>query len=582
METWSCQLDRSFRPYDACFSEQIERAYQEGQARAIVNISGTRYIIDFKAMKQIREDNRKKHRSVARSGWSWELDGCFHPYDARVNEEIEQAYQEGSAFALVRLSDVHYIIDFKAMNQVRKDDHKKRRSVIRSGAQCQSPVPASMPSLPVGLKTKSMGDRFLYHLTTEDAAKSIVVSGFRNSKADSSRGYRPMFGEFIYFAGSANDCVGKSRTAKSLADGAVIRATVSLGFSLVCAETHPSPVEKSFLNIATWNDLTGDKLAKAGCQSVYATAPIVSRDEFAVPSSSQVRRIQVVGYQGSGTQHGGAPAQLQPWWNWPQWVHQLAANTSIDEVEVDRVAQAHSSSDTVAAASLHGVRINAAGRPIQSDGRFMSYAEARSRGWGGVPPESAAASTGSPQARSPDSKHAGHSKPHGSHGKGNSSHGGHSSTQSSANHNGKGGHHGHGSVNHHGKGGNHGSHRDLSTSARAPNAWNDFQHLHAGRGLSKSQMSQLYHQTARPHSAAPAPLHNAHGRAPNPWNVFTHANAGQGLSQRQMSAAYGSMNGASSSGSPAGGGLSWNAFQSSVGGQGYSKSEISGMYHTQK
>lgn len=457
------------------------------------------------------------------------------------------------------------------------------------------------------MKTRFYGTRTLYHLTTEDAAKSIMASmEFRNSRA--APPYRPMFGEFIYFAGCPEDCEGKSRTAASLSDGALLKAEVSLGTALLCGDRCPSPSVQAFLKITSWADLTADKLHKAQCESVCGTQPIVSRDEYAVPSSRQVRNIRVSGYR--DPQNAGSPDQ--PWWLWPRWVHSLAAVTGVDQEDLELAAQIHASLHKGVApvsgtqdSSVNGVRVNSAGRPIHSNGRFMSYAEATSRGWNGP------AGGSQPDRRRPAS--------------GNSTaHAGHRS---------------------------HSNADRASSASQRPNAWNEFQHRHGGQGHTRQEMHREYaehqnrcgdSQRCRPAARSPAaPRPNAcesqhinggQGRtrqemckdhaaqqisrshsqgsivavsspaAPivNAWNLFQHLHGGQGLTRQEMRCEYaafqagmpnlgamakstGGFGAISSSGAGGGGGgLGWNAFQASVGGQGYSKSEISAMYHAQK
>lgn len=162
-----------------------------------------------------------------------------------------------------------------------------------------------------------------------------------------------MFGPFIYFANSPADCERKAH-----AQGAVLKATVDLGLSLVCS-TSAEP------------NLTLEELWAYGCQSVMGTTPIVSKDEYAVPLPAQVRKISLCGYG------------QQPWWEWPGWVHLLGEAVGVDDEAVEADASLHGSSDRTAAHKTGGVRVNSAGRPIHKDGRFMSYAVARAHGWKG-------------------------------------------------------------------------------------------------------------------------------------------------------------------------------------------------------
>jgi hypothetical protein len=103
----------------------------------------------------------------------------------------------------------------------------------------------------------------LFHMTDEDAARSIARS----------QAFRPgtsgMFGAGIYFAQSGSDCKGKAHKV-----GAVLRAKVALGRSLVCKSAQTR--------------LDARTLAGYGCQSVKGTAPAVSRDEYAVFDPEQV------------------------------------------------------------------------------------------------------------------------------------------------------------------------------------------------------------------------------------------------------------------------------------------------------
>ena len=103
----------------------------------------------------------------------------------------------------------------------------------------------------------------LFHMTDEDAARSIARS----------QTFRPgtsgMFGAGIYFAQSESDCKGKAHKV-----GAVLRAKVALGRSLVCKSAQTR--------------LDARTLAGYGCHSVKGTAPAVSRDEYAVFDPEQV------------------------------------------------------------------------------------------------------------------------------------------------------------------------------------------------------------------------------------------------------------------------------------------------------
>jgi hypothetical protein len=143
--------------------------------------------------------------------------------------------------------------------------------------------------------------RTLFHMTDEDAARLI-------SRSQTFRpGTSGMFGAGIYFAQSPEDCKGKAHKV-----GAVLRAEVSLGRSLVCksAQRH----------------LDARTLEGYSCQSVKGVAPAVSRDEFAVFDSEQVRDIKVVSVVEQGPTSAGSTIRVMsvPVMNWPAWVVSLA------------------------------------------------------------------------------------------------------------------------------------------------------------------------------------------------------------------------------------------------------------------
>ena len=339
---------------------------------------------------------------------------------------------------------------------------------------------------------------------------------------------------------------------------------------------------------------------QAGCQSVYAAARgLVSRDEWAVPRNSQISSLTLKGYAESGRE--------LPYWCWPDWVHALGGVVRVDMAAVDRVSAAAASMAAGPSAQTYGVRVNAAGRPIHDDGRFMSYAEARSRGWGGT------------AAQNPWNKHQqslggqGHSRQQLSDGYRGSTSTSQPSSSSTRRSN---------AWNEHQRsmGGrgytreemratyNGGSRRGQPSQAaparpstaptssasstrgtgRAPNPWNEHQRAMGGLGLSRSQMQSSYRTSHSPS------MGGSTGRAPNPWNEHQRAMGGLGLSRAQMQASYhashspsmGMMGlgggGMSLGGGGGGGGLSWNAFRSSVAGQGMSRSEMSSAYWAQK
>ena len=73
-------------------------------------------------------------------------------------------------------------------------------------------------------------------------------------------------GPFIYFAGSPEDCEGKANGA-NLADGAVLQATVELGYSLVVRQAMSSAAQ-GCLGIQSWSQLDQAKLREAGCNCI--------------------------------------------------------------------------------------------------------------------------------------------------------------------------------------------------------------------------------------------------------------------------------------------------------------------------
>jgi len=584
MAGWFCKLDGSFQPYDQGVSASIESAYTKGERSTTVKLNGSIYVVDFQQMKQTRQDDHQKQRDIARSCWSCHLDGSFQPYDPDVSRAIESAYHKDQASTSVTMSGVAYSIDLKRMKQIRQDDHRRQRDIARAGGFQKQWLASQPPSRqPPGLDTKHQGDKVLYHLTNEKSARGIMDNGFRVSKADPARNYRPWFGEFIYFAGSPKDCEGKAQGTASLATGALLRATVSLGTSLLLSDKQPGAAVQQCLGISSWKDLTEKSLDQAACQSVYVTQPAVSRDEWAVPRARQVRNLRLVGYSDQA-QRGGAASAGLPFWMWPKWVHELAAATGVDEVEVDRVAQAQlqDSGSSAPSGTQFGVRVNSAGRPIHENGRFMSYAEATSRGWGGLPKASTPPTTTGPAA--PQGRHQGSDggrRPADSKGPAAPSQARRSQSQGRPSH-GPSGAQKPRAPRQPGSS----SSSNFTPPSRATNPWNAFTQKHAGQGLSRSDMSALH---ARSKSVPGVGPRSSGTRAANPWNVFTHQHAGQGLSRGDMSALYHSTRSAPSTGhlspgpsSGSSGGLGWNAFQHSVQGQGFSKAEISSMYWDQK
>ena len=365
-------------------------------------------------------------------------------------------------------------------------------------------------------------------------------------------------------------------------------------------------------------------LAQAGCQSVYGAQPLVSRDEWAVPSNAQISKLTLKGYAESG--------QQLPFWCWPTWVHALGGVIQVDMAAIDRVP-ASAAVHARPSAKTYGVRVNSAGRPIHDDGKFMSYAEARSRGWGGAAAQNpwnrhqqSVASQGLSQREVSDRYRDSTST---------SQKGSSSARRSNA-----------WNEHQHAMGGQghsrneiRAAYRDGSTAAGSTatrrgstqagrNSWNDHQRAMGGQGYSRSQIQSSYTPTARvpqvsrlatasnswnSHqrsmggqgftqaqireaywpsvSGAPSSSSSlAQPRAPNAWNDFQRAMGGQGLSRAEMRAAYHSSPSLAGLGGGAGsshclgggGGLGWNAFRSSVAGQGMSRAEMSAAYHAQK
>ncbi|CAJ1384960.1 unnamed protein product [Effrenium voratum] len=362
-----------------------------------------------------------------------------------------------------------------------------------------------------------------------------------------------MLGPFIYFAGSPQDCEGKANGAK-LADGAVLEAAVELGQSLVIRQDMSSAAQSS-LGISSWSELDKAKLQEVGCQSVYATSDFVSRDEWAVPSNSQIRDLVLKGFESRG--------HALPYWQWPHWVHLLANTVNVDYAAIDQVIQGVGQVDH----APPGVRVNAAGRPIHSDGKFMSYAEARQRGWG---QETSASSSPWNQGYSQAQIKQAYS-------------GGSRSTGGSSGHT---------------RGSPHGA--QCSTTSQQTNPWNEHQKSMGGQGYSRAQIKQAYsggsrstggssgHARGSPHGAQCSTT----SQQTNPWNEHQKSMGGQGYSRAQIKQAYSggarSTGGSSghTRGSPHGAQCSttsqqtnpWNEHQKGMGGQGYSRAQIKQAY----
>jgi len=91
-----------------------------------------------------------------------------------------------------------------------------------------------------------------------------------------------------------------------------------------------------------------------------------------------VSRIRVADYIGMSPTGQLAP---QPWWLWPVWVQSLADRIGVVDSAVEHTANQSLDKDRTTSTTVNGVRVNSAGRPIKDNGQFMSYAEARAKGW---------------------------------------------------------------------------------------------------------------------------------------------------------------------------------------------------------
>ncbi|CAJ1371791.1 unnamed protein product [Effrenium voratum] len=417
--------------------------------------------------------------------WLWSTSGKFRPYDEATSACIEEAYQKGLANIRVRLwrgaEQADYSIDFRKMRQVNLRDPQKWRHVKRSAKTREVPQGApAMPAseakdTPMALEVRWKGTRKSFHLTSQAAAESIIQSGkFHHSK-------RGMMGPFIYFAGSPEDCDGKANGAR-LVDGAVLQATVDLGQSLVIRQDMSSAAQSS-LGISRWSELDRAKLQQVGCQSVYATSDFVSRDEWAVVSNSQIRDLVLKGFESRG--------RPLPYWQWPRWVHSLANAVNVDYIAIDRVTEGAAGRTDPAPP---GVRVNSAGRPVHSDGRFMSYSEARQLGWGQAPPPS-------PNPWNEHQKRMGGQ--------------GYSQAQIRQAYT---------------FGSSQGS---LGSIARQTNPWNEHQKRMGGQGYSQADILAAYRPTSASSLGGGGGSSGGLG-----WNKFRTSMAGQGLSRSEMSAAY--------------------------------------------
>ncbi|CAJ1384959.1 unnamed protein product [Effrenium voratum] len=381
-----------------------------------------------------------------------------------------------------------------------------------------------------------------------------------------------------------------------------------------------SSAAQSSLGISSWSELDKAKLQEVGCQSVYATSDFVSRDEWAVPSNSQIRDLVLKGFESRG--------HALPYWQWPHWVHLLANTVNVDYAAIDQVIQGVGQVDH----APPGVRVNAAGRPIHSDGKFMSYAEARQRGWGQETSASSSpwnqgysraqikqAYSGGSRSTGGSSGHA-RGSPHGAQCSTTSqqtnpwnehqkSMGGQGYSRAQIKQAYSGGARSTGGSSGHTRGSPHGA--QCSTTSQQTNPWNEHQKGMGGQGYSRAQIKQAYsggscntrdsshnassHPSAlqqRKSTGGQSSLSGTLGatiRQANPWNEHQKSMGGQGYSRADILAAYRRPTSAPSSsagfgrrGGGSSGGLGWNAFRTSVAGQGLSRAEMSAAYSAQE
>ncbi|CAF4251180.1 unnamed protein product, partial [Rotaria sordida] len=159
-----------------------------------------------------------------------------------------------------------------------------------------------------------------------------------------------------------------------------------------------------------------------------------------------------------------------------------------------------------------------------------------------------------------------------------------------------------------------------SNKASTGNAWNHFQHEHAGQGLSSTEMSGMYHAqqntpqsddqtstTNETNNSSEGPTNDNNESMPatatdsdanlepdkpsssNPWNDFQHEHAGEGLSHAEMTEAYHVQQNAAKSGNETSTTATdfnksteentWNDFQHKHAGEGKTSSELADMYH---
>jgi len=427
--------------------------------------------------------------------WSWEKGtGVFEPYDEGTTRFIEAAHRNGDDKVKFHTNGHRYTIIFGTMTQMRRSDTKKRRHVRREMIDHTDDVDTKLlddeeaiKALGVEVDGKPGRTMLLYHMTTQEAAESIVKGGFMPSK-------KGMFGPLVYFAGSESDCIGKAQHGKY--SGAVLEATVQLGRSLVCTKARP--------------DMNAAELKKCLCNSVNGTQPAVSRDEFGVFEPKLIENIKVVKYYDNAR-----PGHSLPKAQWPVWVQVLDV-----AMQTAPPASPHSRHEAIqkAANPWHGFQKANAGKGWSPQRMGEEYRKTK----GSIPassPPSAACSTclslssspwnefqkanagkgWSPQRMGEEYQKAKGSSP--------------TSPQLSA----------------------------ARSTSSSSSPWNEFQKAHGGQGWSRQQMGEQY-QLSKVSAPASSPLSAArstsHSSSSSSWNEFQKARGGQGLSRQQMSEEY--------------------------------------------
>ena len=370
--------------------------------------------------------------------WWVDLTDGFEPYDQASSRDIERAYAMGRSEARVTpagTSGKMYRICFESMRQIDVRDASRRRAVQRVdpfGASNVRPSPRTnvqhgrhrtrvhVPD--PSLRTEGAVGRMmeLYHETDEEGARSIQSSQhMRHSPDVYPDGGKSLFGPLIYFGESPDEVSSKAHK-----HGAILQATVEIGSSVVVTKAEARAGQR----------YSPAQLASIGCDSVKGIE-CSTGNEWCVARAAQVRNLRVVGFtSAAASAAAGAAAPMQPFWLWPTWVQSLADRIGVVDAAIESVADASADRDRATMQTVGGVRVNATGRPIKSNGQFMSYAEARAKGW-----RPAAASMYAA----------------GGAGAGRSSH----------------------------------THAAASAST---NPWNAFLHEHGGRGHSRAELSSMY------------------------------------------------------------------------------------------